>query len=83
MRLTVNLGLVCLTAAFIGFLKYFAGPIVLQKNQQEFVLNMLVFGPRPVPPPPRNQKIVYTSPTEIVYTPLPPFPQDPDSPPPR
>lgn len=64
MRATFNIGLICATVAFVSFLKYFAGPMALQRVQQEFVLNMMMLGGdkmmlRRPNRPNSNQKITY------------------------
>lgn len=71
MRVTINIGLICLTAALCAFLKYFAGPVTMAKEQQEFVLNMIMLGGSNgrLPLKPGPLKLKYVSP---IWNPPPP-----------
>jgi hypothetical protein len=82
MRVTINLGLICATVAFVSFLKYFAGPVAIIRTQQDFVLDMISRGAQPaLRTAPRNDKISYSTPIWQPYPPRTIRAEDPDSPP--
>jgi hypothetical protein len=63
MRATIRLVLICATAAYVAFLKYYAGPVELVMTQQDFVIYMMAHGARPaIQAAPQNEKISYHKP---------------------
>lgn len=77
--ITLNLGLICITAMLIGTEKYFIGPYALQKQQDEFMLNLIFFSKGTIHPEPPQLKIFYAGPPEP--RPSSPDQDDPNEPP--
>ena len=74
--------IVCLTTSVNTLIKH-ATRFALQKNQEEFVLNMMMLGARPSGPVPQPQQfhISYVSPAWKPYPPEPNPIKEPNSPP--